>query len=305
MSLEQDIIAGRTCPVKTLNSCLETGEAAFDIIWVCLRSYQDTCLRNLPRRDRLARIRADMIGGRVLGWLRGEKKLLARLFSREHVFLKDLCYYLVAEGTQDNMLDLLKMDPPPARRLPSDWRAIVTRNLVLGHLHTKINYSADAALDLLFRVMEEIPAVASQPLSHGAKGHSLYSPAIVELIEAVTTQKTCPVSLQKFQRFLEISCKYPGPKHFRWQVACLSLYIPDAPDPEPLLSYLKDSHLALEKGKRVGLLHDGLRYVYTTLYELEKVLRRMERWDDVAWVRVAILSAVRKITLDPQKARRE
>lgn len=75
----------------------------------------------------------------------------------------------------------------------------------------------------------------------------------------------------------------------RWSHACLSLHVPGAPDPDPILKYLREqfsaSQLATTRPKKVPFLKElGRLHLFGMTHNLPNTLTYLKREGDAQWV---------------------
>lgn len=86
---------------------------------ICLDTYRHLRLVDLNRKQKLAQITEDRIGGLTLDWLwRGDRRW-AHVLEHEHHLFEAITYYLVAEGLEEYLLGLMKVEPHPSVRSSS------------------------------------------------------------------------------------------------------------------------------------------------------------------------------------------
>lgn len=248
LQLERDIERDAVDPLEALKQHLENGTSTIEIVRVCLDTYRALRLVDLSRKGRLERVRSDQIGGLTLKWLWSDEHRWMKVLNEDLSLFDTLCYYLVAEGRHEYILGLLRVKQPTAGQLVPSWRGLVLRGLVRAMLHTKIDHSANPAIDTLFTVRTETRDLRRSDPELSRRGNddhyastSLW-PAAVELVSALRCGEWNTTSLARYTDFMklfkEIASKKGG--DVRWALACLALHKPGHPDPDPALAYLRE-----------------------------------------------------------------
>ena len=280
-----------------LRKGFENGDLDLETVWICLERYREFRLNRLSEPARIDQIKADRVGGLTLDWLWKDKARWADVLSHKLLFFDTVCYYLVAEGLQDYILGIIKLDVPAPQRLafPYRWRGFILRSLVKAVLDTETEGSADRAIKLFMNIHDEVLTLKAQSestfISGGDKeayATTSLHPACVELSGRLVTNSYPKTSESHFRRF--IAANYGVPRVAKSQelsCAVLPLYIPNAPEPDSALRLFKEWFGELRTARDPHLLGrnpKSRKPVYFALCRLETVLRAQNRSDDTSWV---------------------
>ncbi|EME40407.1 hypothetical protein DOTSEDRAFT_74105 [Dothistroma septosporum NZE10] len=259
--MSREIQLGVVDPFRQLHGMLASNEADTDVIRVCLLGAKDLTLAKKPRRARKE-------------WLRGldvpfAAKVLDHIWSNNDVWamlIKDdaatwaLCYFAVAEGFGDLVLERISMDIDlseyaESHKLQHRWRGSLLRLLISAHAFNEQGHSLDAALASFFHI-DELKTNQSRMFSTGHLSRLSRFPAIVELSSHLTSGLWFNTDADLFERYYKLVPRItkgkPGKieERFRenaWGVARLALYHPLRPDAEPAIDHLQTR-------KQLGLL---------------------------------------------------
>lgn len=188
-------------------------------------------------------------------------------------------------------------DPSPTDLNPN-WRGLILRSVVQALLRTVRPCSADPALDVFFEVKRETwdktkdllqSPTLSKALPNLYENLSLW-PASCELQKSLASGGFNETTQEKYVNFMGAHDAIARTRQCnrRWAYACLALHIPDAPDPDQALKYLREEFSTSPPAtKRLGstpLLGEiGKKHLFGKISDMAEILRRQDRVDDAQW----------------------
>lgn len=288
IKLERDIFIGGKNPVTVIETGLRHGDLDLETVWTCLEGYKNKHLRHLDRSQAVTQIQKDRIGGLCLDWLWKDNDRWSHVLAHESLFFDALSYYLVAEGLQDYLLNIIKLEHAPAESIHPAWRGVVLRCLIRAMLDVATDESADRAIEVLEKINDEVvPLRAHDGLRVHMDTYASTSlqPASIELLRRLSRGEHRRTSQHKFRQLLSMAQRVMGRgKSADLALARLALMIPNAPNPEPLLTVLRKWR-ASKAESELPLAHEGTRRaVYLSACRLEDVLRDQSRHEEARWV---------------------
>lgn len=295
--LADQIVNGETDPLVTLRNGLKNGDLALETVWICLEQHRELRLDRLSKSARIEQIKVDRVGELTLDWLRQDEACWVDVLSNHVLIFDTLCYYLVAEGLQDNIVHMIRTEAPATRGLPirATWRGMILRSLVKAVLDTETQRSADQAIKLFVEIHDEVVTLRarSKRIHHLGQQEDAYDmtsrhPACTEIGRRLMTNTYPKTSESQFRRFLAVNWTIPRTGKSR-QLSCavLPLYIPNTPEPGPALELFKKwfGDLPEDGGRQLfGTDFKTRKPIYFALCRLENVLLGQERSDDASWV---------------------
>ena len=172
-----------------------------------------------------------------------------RLLWYDTGVFRTLSLFLVAEGLQSFLIDLLRADIPHHPTAAGRWRGILLRDLIRSILVTNNTADRPLALTTFLGVREQILSARQQaPQKKSSDSVDQFHftsiwPAAVELDGAIARRNLLYASADDYRRFKKIfqhERKRRGySQNSAFQSAIYDLYDPAAPDPDPLLEHLK------------------------------------------------------------------
>lgn len=289
--LGDDIRSGRVDPVVHLRRQLDQGDTDFETMNTCLWGYRMFRLAGMDREQRANLLAGDQLGSLSLVWLWKDEKRWATILERDFKFIPTLCFFVAAEQKHEYLLETLRLNMLSDKTFPY-WRGKVFQNVIWGLLKTVGRPNADQALQVFFRVDNEITVESAKR----AAGQDDVSPiamtsptgAIIMILRSLITadySDTSPQLWRKFVRLCEqrLDKVIKDPDACRWNMALLALSCPGSPDPDPLMRIFRkaagQSSMEVFRKSR-----DGTRaLVYHKLNDLESVLSLQGRREDSEW----------------------
>ncbi|KAK5729848.1 hypothetical protein LTR17_011609 [Elasticomyces elasticus] len=247
--LQRDLVSNTVDPVITLRRRLANGTADLETARVCLDHYYRR-LTQLPRKQRRQQIQDDDIGSLALQWLWSEDHRWVRAVTSDVISLKRICYFTVAEGCDDSLVEWLTK--PLAALVDEDvqdndthqWRGAVLRLIMEGYLTLDCDARADEAITKFFSVADRVLAARQERKSSGLDSPlsriSLW-PAQVALIKELTSARYHNTDVRLWDKFVKFAIQSGYCTDH--SAAKLALTHPAKPEAGPAISYVR-SHLA-------------------------------------------------------------
>jgi len=290
--LQNELQCGAVDPVTILKERVAGGNADVETIRLCLQAYKNDKVFQKARRLRKALIKSDKIGGLALDWLWKDETRWVHTLEYENGLFDNLVYFVVAEDLGHYIYDLIKVESPLGYKGKHRWRGTILRSLIRAHLQLDAIGSADDALDILFKIEDDIADAGRRVVQASPPGFTNTSlwPAVVELTSHLASPGTPHTSLEKYTKFMHNAPRYWRGKALEGQMrvgnARLALNIPGRPDPRPALELLEEwtQNTDVQDVRATLPAHKGARTaVYFLCKRLEDVLRNEKRFDEATW----------------------
>lgn len=135
-SLLQDFRRETKDPVYVLKDRLREGTLDTETVRICLGTYKATPLVSLSTSQRIARLKADSMGAIALDFLWKDDQRFQNLIRNDPLVFQSLCFCLAAEGKDNYIISLLRLEKPTGGPLPVQWRGSVLRCVIKAKLAT-------------------------------------------------------------------------------------------------------------------------------------------------------------------------
>lgn len=257
LAARQRIRAHGDDPGEILDQCIRQGTATFDVLRVCLRAAFDDAKR-LQRRQRESRVKQQRIGSIALHylWTAGNEDMWMTMMreDREYVFI--LCYFALAEGHRDRIVQWLNAALPDTYRSQLEvrdqhvWRGSLFRALVSASAMLDTSHSADFSLRCFFHVVDRQESIREQH-ARGNDGQSNLLPPIALMSQWPATvvmgsilqqfaihANTSPRLFDRFVKFRESGGK-DGPGNKEFAMARLAILHPTRPSADLAVAFVR------------------------------------------------------------------
>lgn len=276
-------------PISLFEEYVSKGIATIEVAHLCLNAFRKS-LSGVPAtdaRDQTERIAA---GARVLRWLWSSGTVHKQAFTQDPKFLDTLAYFLIAEGREGALWELMltpnhasdsSLPAKDARKL----NGMLLCSIVKTHL-SDLRASATAALTAFFQAAEtneKASAVSAFPQIPLFPAGSYLTRALVNAgPEASSSQSLVPL----YDRFVESCPLWDKATQERalYRVANLKLHHPVSPSARDALYFIRlvkqsPAHPFLSPTTKAQKTD-----VFNFFFDTVRLLHKQGSQDDAAWV---------------------
>lgn len=277
--VQQQLKAKSKHPIALFEDQVAAGRANLSSARLCLEAFR-TSLSSLPPaqvNDQIARYAA---GTRALRWLWTSARTHDLSFARDARFCNQLAYFLVREGKDAALWELIDTPVVTSANLTTKEASLRKGLLLVSIVKTHLSAphpSLEYALSAFFR------AVAGSQSSHASV--SLAGVHLTQALIKLNSFSDSEVAL--YDQFVRaIPCwtkKHPDKAAYR--IANLALHHPTTPSANPALDFIR---LQLRPLTVHPFLNPATVFqkstVFAFFFDTVKLLQKQEHFDDALWV---------------------
>ncbi|KAI4753434.1 hypothetical protein E4T52_14402 [Aureobasidium sp. EXF-3400] len=277
--VHQQLKAKAKHPIALFEDQVAAGRANLPSARLCLEAFR-TSLSSLPPAQVNEHITRYAAGSRALRWLWTSAQTHSLSFARDARFCNQLAYFLVREGKDAALWELIDTPVATSANLTAKEaslrKGLLLASIVKTHLSAP-HSSLESALYAFFRVVD------SSQSSHASVSH-----AGVYLTQALVKLNSFSDSeVALYDQFIDAvprwSKKHPDRAIYR--IANLALHHPTTPSADPALDFIRLQLRPLASHPFLNPTTASQKStVFAFFFDTVKLLQKQKHFDDALWV---------------------
>lgn len=249
-SARHAVVREKKHPIKVFEEHVANGMATLDTARLCLEAFRSS-LSSLTADAKQVQIRKLDAGARVLRWIWSTQAEVSEVVANGPSLLRDLSYFLVAEGREGAMWEWMESMPQSVvisllgkDTSTADPRGLLLRFIVTAHMSNVAGGGPESALRSFDRALELSSSVPSTSKSTSSS-IAFLRPAATYLFRKLLAPSTSRPSTKeyatlfdKFVHFYRVWDQHLG-KKLSFKVATLQLNHPLAPSTSEAMEIIR------------------------------------------------------------------